>query len=173
MLLNALAGWLADRIHPIYAWLFASTAGLPFFFILYALHQRTLGSIVLSTFTLWTIIQFMRQPLGSLANVAGVPMLVRIYPAKQYGQFCSAASMFRSLLMIGGTIIGGLFVKAMLHKHGDAGYRYIFLWQGIFSTLGVFFQWIVFFIWRANGGDNFKFDPENPRGQVAKPVLTA
>jgi hypothetical protein len=62
--------------------------------------------------------------------------------------------------MIGGTFVAGLFVERMLQKHGDEGYRDIFLWQGFFAILSCFFLWVVYFIWRAHGAENFKYDPE-------------
>jgi MFS family permease len=173
MLFNVLMGWVSDRMHPLRAFLLAATCSLPFYFIQFYLRDWHIGSLILSTFTLWAIVQFVRTPLTSLNNVAGVPMLVRLYPAKQYGQFSSAAASFRHLMMIGGTFLGGLFVPwAIRHAHGDAGYRAIFLWQGFFQILGVFFLWIVYFIWRANGGENFQYDPENPRGAAPVPAST-
>ena len=161
MLLTALAGWVADRFHPLRVVLLTSTISIPFYFFWYYLHDLHIAGVIFSTFTLWTLITVVRSPINAIAGVVGIPLIVRLYPGKQYGQFCSAAAMFRSFWMISGTAIGAVFVDWKFQTQGPAGYRAIFLWQGIFHILGVCCLWVVYVIWKRHGAENFKFDPED------------
>ena len=73
-------------------------------------------------------------------GIANMPALMRLYPKSRFGQFCSAQSMFRSLTVLGFSLLLGVFMDFLKDQLqlGEVSYRYIFLWVLFFNAVAIF-----------------------------------
>lgn len=83
-------------------------------------------------------------------------MFVALLPQTSYGQFCSANAMVVSVFLIFANFGGGAFIDLL-------GYRYIFIWDLIFTTLGLFALFRVYGSWKKLGGRESYLAPEVAR----------
>ena len=72
--------------------------------------------------------------------ISHMPALMRLYPKSRFGQFCSAGSMFRSLMVLFFSLLLGVFMDFLKEKLqlGDYAYRFIFAWVLFFNCIGIF-----------------------------------
>jgi MFS family permease len=155
-------GWLVDRFHPMRVYLIASTLLIPVYAAGFWIDGYTIGGYALHAFTVFVAIQLLQMPLNQLSASADIPLMMRIFPLPQYGQFSSAQAMLRHFSLIFGTIAGATFIGAMNTKHGQQGNAYACLWHAAFQGLGAICLWIVYAYWRKLGGAQFKFDAREP-----------
>jgi maltose/moltooligosaccharide transporter len=153
-------GWMVDKVHPIRGYLIGSTAIVPVQFAGYFVDTYSIWGYTIHAFTLCVAVQALQMPLAQLNASSDVPLMMRLFPLKQFGQFSSANALLRHFSMIFGTIAGATLMGWTNRKYGQFGNAYAFLWHGIFQTLGVICLWIVYFYWHKFGGEKFRFDPE-------------
>lgn len=86
------------------------------------------------------------------------PLGMRIKPLTLFGQFSAANAMIRSLSQVVFGLIVGLFLDAMLHLfkgYGETfGYRFQFVWIGLFGCGTAAFLCLGYREWRRLGGDS-------------------
>lgn len=82
----------------------------------------------------------------AMQNVCSAPLGVMIFPKDKYGQFCSANAIVRSLLLILGNYLGGVAVDFF-------GYRFIFVWDAVFTMIATAALIYVYFKWKQYGGE--------------------
>jgi MFS family permease len=152
-------GWLVDRIHPMRAYLIATTAIVPLLFAGYFMNTYSVLGYTIHAFTFYVALTTLQMPLLELRSASEVPLMMRIFPQQQYGQFSSANAMLRHFMLILGTIASAALMGWTNRRHGEFGNAFAFLWQGLFQLLGVICLWIVYFYWRKNGAEKFRFDP--------------
>jgi hypothetical protein len=116
--------------------------------------------VTISAFTMYAGLIVLQMPFTQLGGASDVPLMMRLFPAKQYGQFSSANALVRHFTNILASAAGATFIGVMVGKYGYAGDGFAFLWHGTFQTLAVICVWIVFFIWRRSGAENFSYDAE-------------
>jgi Na+/melibiose symporter-like transporter len=162
-------GWLVDKVHPMRTYLIGTTAIVPVYFAGFFVSTYSIWGYTLHAFTMYVAIQVLQMPLAQFNASSDIPLMMRLFPLKQYGQFSSAQAMLRHLSMIFGTIAGAMFMGWMNDRYGDFGNAYACLWQGAFQALGAMCLWMTWFYWRRSGGEKFHFDPE----QVARPSKRA
>ncbi len=113
--------------------------------------------------------------MAALVTVSGFPCEMRIFPKSRFGQFCSAQAMLRSLFTIVAGVLAGAFVDLakMLCNGSDFGYRFIFLWLALFSTISATFMVCAYRDWYRMGGDRHFHPPApwNPSGIEEMPVV--
>lgn len=153
-------GWLVDKFHPIRMYLVSATILIPVYFAGYFIDDYSLAGYALNAFTLYIAITVIQQPMTLLDESSKIPLMMRLFPAKQYGQFCSASALLRHFSLIVGTVAGATVIGWMNYKHGPKGNGYAFLWNAAFQAAGAVCLWIVFFMWRRNGGEKFRYDAE-------------
>ena len=73
-------------------------------------------------------------------GISQMPALMRLYPKSRFGQFCSAGSMFRSLMVLFFSLLLGVFMDFLKEKLqlGDYAYRFIYVWVLFFNCIGIF-----------------------------------
>ena len=73
-------------------------------------------------------------------GISQMPALMRLYPKSRFGQFCSAGSMFRSLMVLFFSLLLGIFMDFLKEKLqlGDYAYRFIYVWVLFFNCIGIF-----------------------------------
>jgi maltose/moltooligosaccharide transporter len=152
-------GWLVDRIHPMRVYLIASTLLIPVYAAGYFIDTYTIAGYAIHAFTVFVAIQLLQMPLTQLSASSDIPLMMRVFPLAQYGQFSSAQAMLRHFSLIFGTIAGATFIGVMNTRHGQQGNAYSCLWQAAFQALGAVCLWIVYVYWRKLGGVNFTFAP--------------
>ncbi|MBO5924565.1 MAG: hypothetical protein J6Q81_08625, partial [Lentisphaeria bacterium] len=106
--------------------------------------------------------------------ISHMPALMRLYPKSRFGQFCSAGSMFRSLMVLFFSLILGVFMDFLKEKLqlGDYAYRYIFVWVMFFNIIGIFCYIMMYreFL-RLGGYTGYKAPaPWTPEGLEVMPV---
>lgn len=158
-------GWLVDKVHPMRAYVVAMTASLPMLFAGYFLRDYAILGYTFSALSLWITITTVQMPILQLREASEVPLMMRLFPRKQYGQFSSANAMLRHFAAVFGTVAGATFIGWTNRKYGQFGNAHAFLWHGYFQTAGVVLLWIVYAMWRRAGADNFKY--EVPEAAIA------
>ena len=80
-----------------------------------------------------------------IQNSSTMPLFVDILPKDRYGQFCSAQALFRSVLMFICNAIAGTTVALF-------GYRFIFVWDALFTIFALFATFMMARRWSQLGG---------------------
>ena len=153
-------GWMVDKFHPMRTYLVSATILIPVYVAGFFLDTYSVAGFVLNAFTLYVAIYVIQQPLLQLDESSKIPLMMRLFPAKQYGQFCSASALLRHFSLILGTLAGATFIGWMNHLYGTRGNGYAFLWNAGFHTVGALCLWSVYFMWRRRGADQFRYDAE-------------
>ena len=92
---------------------------------------------------------------SSFMNLASMPYLMRIFPNSRFGQFCSAMSMFRALIVMLTNLLFGMSIDLgrKLLGGGDTIYRYIHIWQFVCYFIGGLFYILSYLEWQKLGGE--------------------
>lgn len=139
------SGWLVDKFHPLRMTLFMQLIITPLQFVMYFF---LFGIKTFVAFEAFKLVIF------SLYGAAGLPLLITIFPRDKYGQYASCNGMMKSLGIMIGSFLGAGFMDLMT-SYGEhkEGYRWMFMWSGVFHTLSVFVLVAVYWMWKARGGD--------------------
>jgi len=160
-------GMIVDRFHPMRCMLIAAL-WTPFIMGAYFfLGEHTIFGFTISAFGYYIAMSLLNQPSMYLSEAASYPLVMRLFPEKQFGQFCSANAMVRHFSMISGTFLGGLFMGMVNRRFGSFGNAYSFLWQGWLHIVALTFMIVVYFYWRQLGGLNFRLRSEAAGIEVA------
>ncbi len=81
----------------------------------------------------------------TIQNCSTLPLFIALLPKDRYGQFCSAQAMFKSLVMIGATMLAGVVVTML-------GYRILFLWDAFFTLAALLCFGVLYRKWQLAGG---------------------
>lgn len=103
----------------------------------------------------FSIVSFGLALVYCIQNTANLPLFIELLPKDRYGQFCSAQAIFRSIIMVGATAISGLYIYIF-------GYRYMFVWDAVFTTIALGALVMVWKGWRKNGGPDEYVAPNPP-----------
>lgn len=181
-LLVSIAGWLADRYHPIrvllasqiLGWIFLTPATLTWIFwhpspeAMWTLHFPILQYIpymhswvvfpIKQVFLISLIIYVaIAGPLGALGCMWDPVMLMRTFPRSRLGQFCSINNLWRSVGGMLGTFLAGMYIDYLIVPliGKEHAYFYLPLWQ---ITFGIpsFILFLKFYqYWKVHGGDEY------------------
>ena len=157
-------GWLVDKIHPMRGYLIAITAGVPVHIAGFFTATYTVWGYTIQAFAMFIAILAIQQPVLQLREASEVPLQMRLFPRKQYGQFSSANAIIRHFSMIFGTAGAGMLMGYLNERCGELGNAYAFLWLGGFNAVACIGLWTVFFLWRRYGAEKFAYDREEARG---------
>ena len=78
---------------------------------------------------------------------------MRLVPRDKYGQFSSAMAMVSAITLVLANAGGGWFIDLL-------GYQYIYMWDFLFTTVGLILLIWVYRKWKALGGDKNYVPPE-------------
>jgi nitrate/nitrite transporter NarK len=154
-----ISGWLADRWHPIRI----VTAGVILQVVIMPLYLMWLfwqPSPQVVFYVLLTMNVCLAAPVTALISVIDPVLAMRIYPREQYGQFCSANSMIRSL----GGILAGVTVGVYLdlitrHWGSNTAYRCLPFWNFAAYGLTLYAMIKLYGSWKRHGGDDAYVPP--------------
>ena len=173
-------GALADRFHPLRVMLYMSGCSLllaPLNFVwLFGsfpadriFHVSLLGyaadlPVNLTVFISLLAIGF---PIGMLQGAVGMPMMMRLLPREEFGQFCSFNAMVIAIMNILASLSVAWFMTRMRALLPDAVwgkdfcYRMIPAWSVPFSVLSLLFLCLLFREWKRHGGE-INYSPPQP-----------
>lgn len=147
----ALLGFLADRYHPLRIAIIGKIA---------ALVLAPLGLIWLfwrppaeTVFYFYAILGMLgTTAVGALQAIVEIPLLMRIFPRAQYGQFCSARAMCGSFFGISASAATGLILDHFQKQFGDGVYLFLPIWSIVGLTITITCLFLLYRSWKAYGG---------------------
>ncbi len=92
----------------------------------------------------------------ALQMASQLPSYVALFPKERYGQFCAANAIFSTALLAAFSYGGGQFIDLM---GGD--YRYMYLWDAVFTLTGLLVLVAVYRQWKSRGGPNHFTPPQS------------
>jgi len=94
-------------------------------------------------------------PMSVANTMAGLPMLMRIFPRERFGQFCAANAMCGAVGTMAGGALSGLLLDAAksLFGAGDGNYRLVPAWSVAFALLAAFMTYLLWREWQRLGGE--------------------
>ena len=160
-----IAGWLADKFHPIRVVLWGSVLNVlsqPIGFIWFFWHaspKEYYNFVFFQTILLGC-------PIGMLMQT-DLPMYMKLFPRERYGQFSSCKAMLGMLTGILTGALGGAFISFLKRFYDErTAYCLIPAWTLVFCCISLFFMFKLFFSWKRYGGDE-NYVPPLP-GHLAK-----
>ena len=160
------AGWLADRYHPIRVVLWgmiAAQATIPISFLWVFWQPAPM------VYFYWALCQgiLLTWPIAMLVSMTDPPLLMRIFPRELYGQFCSARAMLGSIVGIFSTALAGAYLDVLTKFFGErTAYCLIPAWTFVFSGMALFFMVLLYRSWRRHGGDKSYTPPIPPHART-------
>lgn len=140
-------GWLVDKCHPLRIYLLATMLAVPMEIAFFFGMQGPSSYIVCAAVG---AIHF------QLVSSASIPVLISLFPADKYGQFCSANAMVRSFAAVLGGLAAGPFLDHVTRNGSMTdGYRYMYLWIATFNAAAVVCLLAVYRHWRRLGGSAY------------------
>ena len=137
-------GWVVDKFTPLRVFIIGG------FLIIIA---NVVGFFFCHGYISFFAVSFLVQATYVLQGASGLPMTVQLYPGEKYGQFCSARSMVCSVFEIVANAGAGAFIDIF-------GYRYIFVWDFIFTVIATVLLLIVYKMWKNYGGEKNFVPPQ-------------
>ena len=173
LIVNYPAGALADRFHPIrvmrwmlcglllvvplnFVWLFGQYTPIQAFHIMIGLTAIDL-------------------PVSVLLSAVGMPLMMRLLPRSQFGQFCSFNALSGAVMNIIGSLCVAWFMSGMRILLPDAVwgkdfcYRLIPAWRLPFLAIALIFLFLLIREWRRQGGEKYYAPPGYPPNDAAEP----
>ena len=129
-------GFLVDRFHPLRTYLAGG---------MLVIAANLFGFFFVNDYRTFFVAAVMIALVYVVQTASKLPMFVALLPQASYGQFSSANAMVVSVFLIFANFGGGIFIDLL-------GYRYIFIWDLMFTALGLFALIRVYQYWTRLGG---------------------
>lgn len=140
----ALTGYIMDRTHPLKV-LIAS--GVP------VIAANIWGYYFTTDYASFFVVGIVIVCVYAIQSVGQSPTFVALFPPDRYGQFSSANAMFTAVCLIFANYFGGLAIDWF-------GYRFIFIWDTVFTGLATLALLAVYRQWKKCGGPARYIPPE-------------
>ncbi len=114
MLLSPLVGWWIDRSNAFIVF----GCGLALVTLV-----NLLGFFWCDNYGTFLTITLLLAIVYTIQGVATQPLMIAVLPYEKYGQFSSASTLFRCIIMVIGGYLSGLFITV------TGSYRYLFAWD--------------------------------------------
>lgn len=132
-------GLLVDKIHPIRVYL----SGMALVIIV-----NLFGFFIVQGETSFLIFSLLLAIMYTLQNTSTLPLYAALYPKSRYGQFSSAMALVISMALIAFNFLAGVFIDWI------GNYRYIYLWDFVFTGIAFILMFFVYCNWKKRGGAN-------------------
>lgn len=146
-------GTLADRIHPLRTFVLGVGINLLLLPVglIWLFWDPPSATWYFRFCIIWTLVTL---PVNALVGISSFPAEMRIFPKERFGQFCSANALVRSLAVLVGGQVAGIFMDVMkrVHHGSDFAYRYIPAWGLVFSCLAFVCLCLLYRDWKRRGG---------------------
>ncbi len=130
-------GILVDKIHPIRVYLLGA---------LLVIFVNPFGFFWVNDYKSFMVMSIMLQAVYAVQYASMNPLNVKLFPRAKYGQFCSAAAMVKAVLLAVSSWLGGCFIDIL-------GFRYLYVWDFVFTIVCFVLLWITYLHWKKMGGD--------------------
>lgn len=157
-------GFLVDRLHPLRVMLisqagFCVVMACKLVFLFHDFPRDT-------AFWIYAALAGLTIPINAANSAATLPMVMRIFPHAQFGQFCSANAMCGALGTMAGGVLAGSFLDLLKSFYGAGNYFYRFapIWSVCFMLLSGAATLLVFREWKKLGGDESYRPPAAGQG---------
>jgi maltose/moltooligosaccharide transporter len=171
MVLLVPAGFLVDRYHPVRVMVVIKTlllATLPLQLVwLFSSFDASWNFRILCALTILTL------PLQAVYTICWMPFSMRLLPQDRYGQFCSANAAV-SAIVIALSAMGAGFMfdflgalPAIAAKGSEFSYRFLPVWQLVFTAIAMVFLLLLRREWLRHGGSE-SYTPPDPMKNAAK-----
>lgn len=127
-------GYIMDKLHPLRIYISSC--------ILVAL-ANILGYFWVSDYNSFMVIGILTTLVYAIQGVSFVPMLAALFPQERFGQYSSANAMLNSVIMMLMSGVGGMIIKYF-------GFRFLFIWDFVFTLFAFFAMMYVFVKWKRN-----------------------
>jgi len=179
--LNYPAGALADRFHPMRIWLVMMVAlllvvPLNFVWMFGAFPADALFNLSLfghtwelhTNLSIVVILTAIDLPITLLLSAVGMPLMMRLLPRQEFGQFCSFNALTGAVMNILGSLSVAWFMTLMRDFFPDAVwgkdfcYRMIPAWRMPFLVITMVCLWFLYREWKRQGGEKNYCPPGYP-----------
>ena len=150
-------GLLVDRIHPIRVYMIGSVL---------IMCMNIFGFFWVHSYPTFSVIAIALAFVYMLQIASTLPLNMRLVPRDKYGQFSSAMAMVSAITLVLANAGGGWFIDKL-------GYQYIYVWDFMFTGIGLVLLLWVYAKWKALGGDKNYVPPERLPMQPENAVRTA
>ena len=130
-------GYLVDRFHPIRIYMAGMIA---------VIITNLVGFFLVRDTETFLIFSLLLAAVYALQTTSTLPLFAAIYPPKKYGQFSSAGAMVNAMMLVVFNWLAGKFIDWI----GD--YRYIYMWDFIFTSVAMAGMYLVYRQWKKQGG---------------------
>ena len=137
-------GLLVDRIHPIRVYMIGSVL---------IICMNIFGFFWVHSYATFSVVAISLAFVYMLQIASTLPLNMRLVPRDKYGQFSSAMAMVSAITLVLANAGGGWFIDLL-------GYQYIYMWDFLFTTVGLILLIWVYRKWKALGGDKNYVPPE-------------
>ena len=154
-ILTLAAGWLADRYHPIRV--VVAGAGISLFVgapaTMIWLFWHPAPNVVFIVVMVLTM--GIAAPSMALGSMWDPPMLMRLFPRDNYGQFCSTNGVWRMVGGMCGGAMTGVFLDIMTRYVGrERALYYLPVWSFVFGIPSYLLLLKLYYSWKRHGGDD-------------------
>jgi MFS family permease len=130
-------GFLIDKFHPIRIYIVG---------IVLVVLTNIFGYFMINSYETFFIFSMSLAVVYAIQSASNLPLYVALLPKERWGQFCSAQAMFQAFILIIANYGGGLMIDWI----GD--YRFIFIWDAIFTSIALIAIIFVYVGWKKYGG---------------------
>ena len=152
------SGYLMDKLHPLRVF---TLSGVVVIFL------NIYGYYYVTDYDTFYHVGVAIVIVYAVQGLAVIPMFAMLFPGGRYGQFSSANALINSLFLIAANWGGGWAVDRF-------GYRFIFIWDFIFTCLATLLLALVWAQFLRLGGDRGFRSPldDQPQPNTTKPSAT-
>lgn len=129
-------GWIMDKIHPIRVYFLSG---------IIVIVINILGYFWVNDYISFFVIGIGIVLVYAIQNVGLSPLFIALFPSEKYGQFCSANAMLNCVFLVIANWGGGMAIDYF-------GYRFIFIWDFIFTIIATVAMGYVYIKWKQYGG---------------------
>lgn len=131
-----LVGYIMDKIHPLRVFMASGVI---------VILANIWGYCFVFDYKSFFIVGIAIIAVYAIQNVSNGPVFVALFPPDKYGQFCSANAMMNAGLLIFANFLGGVAIDKF-------GYRFIFIWDTVFTIAATMSLIYVYIKWKQYGG---------------------
>lgn len=147
----AILGFLADRYHPLRITIIGKIAALCLAPLgLIWLFWKPSAEVVFYFYAVLGMVG--TTAIGALQAIVEIPLLMRIFPRAQYGQYCSARAMCGSFFGITAGATTGVILDQLYGKFGDRVYLFLPFWSIAGLSITIVCLFLLYRSWQQYGG---------------------
>lgn len=138
-----MTGYLMDKFHPLR--IFVASGVI-------VILANIWGYFYVTDYASFFVVGIAIAVVYSVQFVSNGPVFIELFPPDKFGQFSSANAMMNSVLLIFANYFGGVAIDHF-------GYRFIFIWDTLFTAGATAALLVVYARWKQLGGPDHYVPP--------------